>query len=101
MFLVWLLVIFCVHGYWGGKLAGVKKTSKRIEKEKGETFSLGGDNEFYLFLVTIENRVQDYGKDASHHDSVREEHSKCGWEAIEEIAIIESDSYCNRHRCNV
>ena len=61
---------------------------------------MGGDNEFYLFLFMIENRVQDYGKNASHHDSVREEHSKCGWEAIEEIAIIESDPYCNRHRCN-
>ena len=61
---------------------------------------MDGDNEIYLFLFTIENRVQDYGKDACHHDSVREEHSKCSWEAIEKIAIIESDPYCNGHRSN-
>ena len=53
------------------------------KKEKGETFSLNGDNEFYLFLLTVENRVQDDGKDAGHDDSVFEEHAKFCWEAIE------------------
>ena len=44
---------------------------------------MNGDNEFYLFLLTVENRVQDDGKDAGHDDSVFEEHTKFCWEAIE------------------
>ena len=55
-----------------------------IEKrEGGETFSLNGDNGVYLFLLTVENRVEDDGKDAGHNDSVFEEHAKFCWEAIE------------------
>jgi len=30
-----------VHGYWGDKLAGVKKTSKRIEKREGGDLLFG------------------------------------------------------------
>ena len=65
MFLVFLLVFFaCMDtlNNFRRRAAGDKETLRENrKKEKVGTFSLNGDNGDYLFLLTIQNRVQDNG----------------------------------------
>ena len=84
MVLVLLLVVFeCMDtlNIFRRRPAGDKETLRenRKKREGRETFSLNGDNMVYLFLLTVENRVKGYGKDAGHNDSVFEEHAKFCW----------------------